>query len=392
MSEKDIKNENLNDKSAKSISEMKFPKASDDQPVKASSSDKPEVKGEMPQKTDNVTQNNKIVETKVDNSNVDFESLSLEEQFEYRKSSWSVALAPHLRTNNTTQKIMLNVIIALMPQMLFSVYKFGFNAALLIILSVLSAVCSEALIQKVFHKKIMVSDLSAVVTGILLAFNIPANAPFWLPIVGSAFAIIIAKEFFGGIGSNFVNPALAGRAVLMMSWPTIMTNYIGPDGISGATPLQIMKSGEGALPSIKDMLIGNIGGVLGETASILILIGFIYLVIKKIVDWKITFTYVLSAMLMLFVLGVRGEFLLYHLLGGGLLLGACFMATDFVTAPLSSTGRIIFGIGCGILTALIRIKGGMAEGVSYSILIMNSAVPLIDRLTVPKVFGEVKKK
>lgn len=325
-------------------------------------------------------------------SDEEFEKLSLAEQFEARRGNWSVALAPHLRTSRTTQKMMIDVIIALTPQLLFSVYKFGMHAALIIALSVISAVCFEALIQKAFHKKVLVGDLSAVVTGILLAFNLPANVPYWIPIVGSAFAIIIAKEFFGGIGSNFVNPALAGRAALMMSWPAIMTSYIGPDGITGATTLQIMKAGEGTLPLLKDVIIGNISGVLGETASICILIGFIYLVIRKVLDYKITLIYVASTMAVLFALGVRGEFLLYHLFGGGLLLGACFMATDFVTAPTTPIGKIIFALGCGILTALIRIRGGMAEGVSYSILIMNTAVPLIDRLTVPKVFGEVKAK
>lgn len=201
----------------------------------------------------------------------------------------------------------------------------------------------------------------------------------------------IVKEFFGGIGQNFVNPALAARATLMISWPTIMTNYVGPDGMTGATPLQIMKGAEGTLPELKAMLIGNIGGVLGETAKVLLLIGFLYLAIKQILDWRITVVYVATTMLMLFVQGVTGMNLLYHLFGGGLILGACFMATDFVTAPISKSGKIIFAVGCGLLTALIRVRGGMAEGVSYSILIMNCFVPLIDRLTRPRIFGEARK-
>lgn len=336
-----------------------------------------------------------LVEEAIERSKLtdeEFEKLSLAEQFEARKGSWSVALAPHLRTSRTTQKMMLDVIIALTPQLIFSVYKFGMHAALIILLSVASAVFFEALTQKAFHKKILIGDLSAVVTGILLAFNLPANVPFWIPIVGSAFAIIIAKEMFGGIGSNFVNPALAGRAALMMSWPSIMTNYVGPDGITGATTLQILKAGEGELPALRDVVVGNISGVLGETASVLLIIGFIYLVIRKVVDYKITLIYIATTMALLFALGVRGQFLLYHLFGGGLILGACFMATDFVTAPTTPLGKVIFALGCGVLTALIRIRGGMAEGVSYSILIMNTAVPLIDRLTIPKVFGEVKTK
>lgn len=324
-------------------------------------------------------------------NSINLEEMTVKEAFEARDNTWAVSLAPHLRTKNTTQKVMLSVILALLPQLIYSVYAFGFNAALLIILSVASCVFFEAATQKAFKKPLQIKDLSAVVTGILLAFNIPANSPWWMPIVGGAFAMIIAKEFFGGIGQNFVNPALAGRAALMVSWPSLMTNYCNPDGITGPTPLQIMKGSEGVLPSLKDMLIGNIGGVLGETATILLLIGFIYLAVKKIADWKITVVYILTTMIMLFVQGIRGEALLYHLFGGGLILGACFMATDFATAPISTFGRFIFAVGCGLLTALIRVRGGMAEGVSYSILIMNVFVPLIDRLTRPRVFGEAKK-
>ncbi|MDO5716455.1 MAG: RnfABCDGE type electron transport complex subunit D [Tissierellia bacterium] len=317
--------------------------------------------------------------------------MSLEDAFAFRKGKWAVALAPHMRTSKTTQKVMLDVLIALAPALVYAVYIFGLNALLITCLSVVSAVFFEALIQKAFHKKVLIGDLSAVVTGVLLAFNLPSTAPWWLPIVGAAFAVVIAKEFFGGIGSNFVNPALAGRAALMMSWPTIMTNYVGPDSMTGATPLQILKGGEGTLPAIKDMIIGNIGGVIGETSAALLLLGFLYLVIRKIVDARITVTYLASTMILLFAMGVRGDALLYHFFGGGLILGACFMATDYVTAPISVRGKLIFAVGCGVLTALIRLRGGMPEGVSYSILIMNLAVPLIDRLTIPKVFGSVKK-
>lgn len=321
-----------------------------------------------------------------------FDALDYAGQLERKRMRWAVAAAPHFRTSTTTRRVMLDVLIALTPQLIYSVYAFGMNALMLIALSVSTAVACEALTQRAFRKKLQIADLSAVVTGLLLAFNIPASSPWWLPVVGSAFAIVIAKEFFGGIGSNFVNPALAGRAALMMSWPAIMTNYTNPDGITGPTPLQIMKAGEGTLPSMRDMLVGNIGGVLGETASLLILLGFVYLVVRKVVDYRITILYVFSTMAFLFALGVRGEHLLYHLFGGGLLLGACFMATDFVTAPISLPGKVVFALGCGLLTALIRIRGGMAEGVSYSILIMNLFVPLIDRLTVPRIFGEVRKK
>lgn len=378
----DIKTEVIRTEENKNASGVTAPGTASNEPkvITATETNKNEISNNNPQ-----DENLK----KFDDINL--EDMSVAEAFEARGNSWAVSLAPHLRTKNTTQKVMLSVILALLPQLLYSVYAFGFNAALLIVLSVASCVFFEAATQKAFKKPLQIKDLSAVVTGILLAFNIPATSPWWLPIVGGFFAMVIAKEFFGGIGQNFVNPALAGRAALMISWPSIMTNYSNPDGITGPTPLQIMKGSEGVLPDLKDMIIGNIGGVIGETATVLLLIGFLYLAIKKIADWKITVVYILTTMLMLFVQGVRGEALLYHLFGGGLILGACFMATDFATAPISTLGRIIFAVGCGLLTALIRVRGGMAEGVSYSILIMNTFVPLIDRLTRPRIFGEAKK-
>ena len=237
------------------------------------------------------------------------------------------------------------------------------------------------------------SDLSAVITGILLAFNLPASAPWWMPVFGGFFAICIVKQIFGGIGSNFMNPALAARAAIMASWPGLITNYITPDGVASATPLQLMKAGTtGELPSLMDMAIGNIGGVIGETCSILLVLGGIYLIVKKVIDWKIPCLYILTTTVLLAAFGVDISLLPYHILGGGLILGAFFMATDFVTCPVTPNGRIIFAIGCGIITAIIRVYGGMAEGVSYAIILMNTATPLIESLTTPKVFGEVKSK
>lgn len=233
-------------------------------------------------------------------------------------------------------------------------------------------------------------NLSAVVTGILLAFNLPANAPWWVAVFGAGFAIIIVKECFGGIGSNFMNPALAARAALVASWPGIMSNYDVPNIISGATPLAIMKNGGGSLPSIFNMLIGKIGGSLGETSAILLLIGAAYLLYRKVIEWKIPTFYIATTCVMLLILGVDASKLIYHVLGGGLILGAFFMATDYSSSPVTPKGKIVFAIGCGILTALIRVKGGMPEGVSYSILLMNVATPLIEKFTRPKVFGEVK--
>lgn len=306
---------------------------------------------------------------------------------------YRVSLAPYLRSKSTTQKMMLDVIIAMLPALAASIYFFGMNALMLTVVSVISCVVAEVFMQKLFKKKVTVSDLSAVITGILLAFNLPASAPWWMPVFGGFFAICIVKQIFGGIGSNFMNPALAARAAIIASWPGLITNYITPDGVASATPLQLMKAGTtGELPSLMDMAIGNIGGVIGETCSILLVLGGIYLIVKKVIDWKIPCLYILTTTVLLAAFGVDISLLPYHILGGGLILGAFFMATDFVTCPVTPNGRIIFAIGCGIITAIIRVYGGMAEGVSYAIILMNTATPLIESLTTPKVFGEVKSK
>lgn len=302
----------------------------------------------------------------------------------------SVTSGPHIKSNESVKRVMLDVIIAMVPAMIGSVYFFGLSALKLILVSVASALVFEAGIQKLFKKEIRIWDLSAVVTGILLAFNLPANAPWWIAVFGAGFAIIIVKECFGGLGSNFMNPALAARAALVASWPGIMATYVRPDGITGATPLAIMKSGSGSLPKIIDMLIGNIGGSLGETSAMLLLIGAAYLLLRKVIEWRIPTFYILSTTVMLFILKVDVSNLIYHVLGGGLILGAFFMATDYSSSPVTPKGKVIFAIGAGVLTALIRVKGGMPEGVSYSILLMNVATPIIEKFTRPKVFGEVK--
>lgn len=315
-----------------------------------------------------------------------------------------VSSSPHLRSNESVQRIMLDVIIALIPAMIGSVYFFGLNALKLILISVASAVVFEALAQKMFKKEITIGDLSAVITGILIAFNLPANAPWWIPVFGSGFAIIIVKQFFGGIGSNFMNPALAARAVLLASWPSIMSSFTlpGADAVTGATPLSMMKFGAdvGAsatvaqagseLPSIMDMFVGNIGGAIGETSAVLLLIGALYLIIRKVINWRIPTFYIGTTAILLLLLGVESSDLIYHILGGGLILGAFFMATDYASAPVAPLGQIIFAIGAGALTAIIRVKGGFPEGVSYSILLMNVASPLIEKFTAPKIFGRAK--
>ena len=255
---------------------------------------------------------------------------------------YRVSLAPYLRSKSTTQKMMLDVIIAMLPALAASIYFFGMNALMLTVVSVISCVVAEVFMQKLFKKKVTVSDLSAVITGILLAFNLPASAPWWMPVYGGFFAICIVKQIFGGIGSNFMNPALAARAAIMASWPGLITNYITPDGVASATPLQLMKAGTtGELPSLMDMAIGNIGGVIGETCSILLVLGGIYLIVKKVIDWKIPCLYILTTTVLLAAFGVDISLLPYHILGGGLILGAFFMATDFVTCPVTPNGRII---------------------------------------------------
>lgn len=297
---------------------------------------------------------------------------------------------PYAKDSASTSSLMRDVIIALVPALIGSVYFFKLNAAIIIALSVISCVGFEFLAQKFMKKTVRINDLSAVVTGLLLAMNLPASSPFWMPIFGGFFAIIIVKESFGGIGNNFINPALGARALLMASWGTQMTAYTWPDAITGATPLSMLKQGTGTLPSIADMAIGNIGGVIGETSAVLLLIGGLYLLIRKVIDWKIPVIYIATVAIMIPLLGVKMEYLPWHLLGGGLFLGAFFMATDYVTTPTTTSGKIIFAVGCGVITSLIRVIGNYPEGVSYAILIMNVFTPLIDKYIQPKVFGEVK--
>ena len=312
-----------------------------------------------------------------------------------------VQLAPHIRSNDTVTKIMRDVIIALAPAVVGSVYFFGMQALIIYLISVICCVGSEFLFQKITKKESQIGDLSAVVTGLLLAMNMPAGVPWYVPAIASIFAIVIVKEAFGGIGGNFVNPALAGRAMAMLSWPALMATYTVPamakvaetaDATSAATPLTIIKAGEhlDALPPLKDMFLGNIGGVIGETSALLLLIGACYLLARKVIDWKIPVIYIATTAVFLLVFGVGTELLPYELLGGGLFLGAFFMATDYSSTPQGDKGKIIFAIGCGILTAVIRMKGNMAEGVSYSILLMNVASPLIERFTKTEAYGEAK--
>lgn len=309
------------------------------------------------------------------------------------ETNFIISSSPHIRSGETTRSIMLNVIIALSPAAAYGVYIFGINSLLLIAVSIISAVFSEAIFQAIRKKPITVSDLSAVVTGLLLAMNVPPTAPWWLVFIGSSFAIIMAKQVFGGLGYNFINPALAARAMLMSSWPSRMTNWVSPfDAVSGPTPLGIINEGNGTLPSLFDAFVGNIGGCLGETSSLLLILGGLYLIYKRIITWHIPVSYISTAFLVaLLTSGINVTDSLYHLVIGGLMLGAFFMATDYASSPVTPKGKIIFGIGAGLLTILIRFYGSLPEGVSYSILLMNVATPMIDRFTKKTIFGGGKK-
>lgn len=310
---------------------------------------------------------------------------------------FTVSSTPHIRSNASIEKIMGDVIIALLPATIAGVWFFGMQALLIIFISIASCVFFEAVFQKLTKQTVTITDLSAVVTGLLLAFNLPASSPFWLPIVGGFFAIVIAKQLFGGLGQNFINPALAARAFLLASYPVEMTKFeptkmMSADVLTYATPLAEIKrnSGEVAL-SFTDALIGNIGGCLGETCALALILGGVYLLVKKVISWRIPFTYILTVFIFMLIFYGRVDVSFYQVIAGGLLLGAFFMATDYSSSPTTPVGQIIMGIGCGLITSIIRLWGGYPEGVSYSILLMNLVVPLIDRYTKPTVFGRVKK-
>ncbi len=303
--------------------------------------------------------------------------------------------SPHVRSSESTARIMRDVIIALLPATAFGVYIFGLNALWVVLSCVAAAMLTEALLQKLMNKRITVSDGSAALTGLLLALNLPPAVPLWIPILGSVFAIAIVKQCFGGLGHNFINPALAARAFLLVSWPTAMTTWTipGADAVSSATPLAALKLG-GELSSYSDMFLGNIGGCIGETSAIALILGGLYLIARRVIDPRIPMVYIGTVALLTWVAGPQGMFTgdaLYHILGGGLMLGAFFMATDYTTSPMSVNGKMVFAAGCGILTSVIRLWGGYPEGVSYSILLMNLVVPLIDRAFLPKRFGGVVK-
>ena len=319
-----------------------------------------------------------------------------------------VSSSPHVRTNKDTSYIMKQVVIALLPATLAALFFFRLSALNVIFFCVTGSVGAEFLCQKISKQESTIGDFSAVVTG-LLAFNVPASLPWWMCLLGAAFAIIVVKMVFGGIGNNFVNPALAARAFLLASFPVAMTlwtrtgvNWVSSgniDAYTTATPLSFLKAGSNGVSSLADsgisisnMLIGNIGGCIGETSAVLIILGGLYLMYKGIINYVIPTFYICTVAILMFILGgFNFTFVIYELLAGGLMLGAFFMLTDYTTSPMTKKGQIIYAVLAGLITTVIRLYGGYPEGVSYSILLVNIMTPLIDKYTKTKVFGEVSK-
>lgn len=309
--------------------------------------------------------------------------------------NYTLAFSPHITDKPTVAGIMLDVLIALIPACVASIYFFGWRAALVLAVTVAAAMATEAVIQLLCRKKITIMDGSAAVTGVLLALNMPANVPLFVPIVGAAFAIAICKQCFGGLGHNFINPALAARAMLMVAWPVAMTTFVlpfAPDAIASATPLAMVKMGQTAdLPTVWQMAIGNTAGSMGETSAIAILIGGIYLMVRRVISFRIPVAYLGTVALFTLLIGGPSA-ILVQLLSGGLMLGAVFMATDYVSSPAIPWAQVAFGVGCGVLTCVIRNFGGYNEGVCFSILLMNLTVPLLEKAFRPRIYGEVKAK
>lgn len=313
----------------------------------------------------------------------------------------TVSASPHIHSGESVRSIMLDVIIALMPAAVCGVYFFGIRSALVLLTTVAACVLGEEVFELCAKRKITVRDGSAAVTGLLLGLNLPSTIPLWMAAVGGLFSIIVVKQIFGGLGKNFMNPALAGRCFMLIAWTGAMTTFAAPlgvDAVSSATPLAVMKSGEGVLPTLHEAFIGRIPGCIGETSAAALILGFVYLLVRRVVSPRAPIAFLISFAVLtyLFGSGAEGvsqlEYTAYQICTGGLLLGAFFMATDYVTTPTTPRGMTVFGIGCGVLTFVIRSFGGYPEGVSFSILLMNIASPLIEAATAPKFFGKAGKK
>lgn len=321
---------------------------------------------------------------------------------DYKNLKLIASSNPHIRNNEDTRSLMLDVIIALVPALAMSVYVFGVTALISAVVSVAGAVFFEWLYRKLLHKPQTIGDLSAALTGLLLSMVCPPTLPYWMLLVGDFFAIFVVKQLYGGLGKNFLNPALAGRAALVACYASAMTTWAAPrtvDAVTAATPLAMMKAGEfealTAQYSLSDMFIGFIGGSAGEVSAMMLLIGGLYLIFRKVISWQTPVSYILTVAVLTFLFPQGNDaltYMLYNVFGGGLMLGAFFMATDYVTSPVTKKGQLIYGFGCGLLTVFIRYFGSYPEGVCYSILVMNCLVWIIDKYTKPTRFGVDKKK
>ena len=327
---------------------------------------------------------------------------------DYKNLKLIASSSPHIRSNENTRSIMLDVIIAMLPALFWAVYNFGFKALLTTVVSVVACLFWEWLYRKLLKKPQSIGDLSAVVTGMLLAFVCPPSLPWWANVIGAFFSIVVVKQLYGGIGCNFLNPALAGRAILLASYATAMTTWTLPTSkidtvASSATPLAIMK--EGTVEkftelttnySVADMFIGRVGGSLGEVSALALLLGGAWLLIRKVISWHTPVAFIGTVAIITLISAPAGidnvQYMLYNVFGGGLMLGAIFMATDYATSPVTKPGQLIFGIGCGLITCFIRRFGSYPEGVCYSILIMNCTTWLLDKYIRPTIYGAVKKE
>ena len=329
---------------------------------------------------------------------------------DYKNLKLIASSSPHIRSNENTRSIMLDVIIAMLPALVWAIYNFGFKALISVVVSVVACLFWAWLYRKLLKKPQAIGDLSAVVTGMLLAFVCPPELPWWALIIGAFFSIVVVKQLYGGIGCNFLNPALAGRAILLASYATAMTTWSLPsskkalaDVISTATPLQIMKEGTAEKfaelttnYTVGDMFIGRIGGSLGEVSALALLLGGAWLLIRKVISWHTPVAFIGTVAILTLISAPAGidnvQYMLYNVFGGGLMLGAFFMATDYATSPVTKPGQLIFGIGCGLITCFIRRFGSYPEGVCYSILIMNCTTWLLDKYIRPTIYGAVKKE
>lgn len=325
------------------------------------------------------------------------------------KKLLTVSASPHVKHWENGRTLMIDVLIALLPALIWAIYIYGWRVLSITLITVASCMVFEFLVQKLLKRAVTVLDFSCVVTGVLLSFNLPVSVPLWLPVMGSFFAIVIVKQLFGGIGKNIVNPALAARVFLFTAWPNEIKDFVSPlseklsalnitvDATASATPLASLKQGIEPDVTLFDIIIGNIPGCIGEISVVLLLLGGFYLLIRRVITWHIPVAYIGTVALLTYIFPqsdsmLAWEFMVMELCSGGLILGAFFMATDYATSPVTKSGRIIYGIGCGLITVFIRYFGGYNEGVSFAILIMNLLVWYIDRFTRPRVFGAVAKK